>query len=124
MHVQPIQVAIVEDDPGLLRALTRLLRVHGFHVGEFTSAESFLASGTTDTVNCLLVDIHLGGLSGIELRRTMIASMRPVPTIFMTAVDDQESRSQASEAGCTAYLVKPFHARDLMRAIRRACDTR
>ena len=86
----------------------------------FTSAEEFLDSGEAEHVDCLLLDIHLGGLSGIELRRQLTASRPDLPVIFMTALDDDAIRQQALRAGCVVCLRKPFAARELMDAIARA----
>jgi CheY-like chemotaxis protein len=110
-------IALVEDDPSMMQGLSRLLSAHGFRVDGFTSAESFLDSLTHCEAACLVVDIHLGGISGIDLKRKLIASGNDFPVIFMTAVDNAVTRQQAADAGCIAYLRKPFLAKLLIEAI-------
>jgi FixJ family two-component response regulator len=112
------KVTVIDDDPTMLKAVERLLRVKGFDVETFASAEAFLAG--TGTSTCLVLDIHLGGMSGIELRRRLIASGTQSPTIFITAVDDEFTRKEAMETGCVAYLRKPFLAHLLISAIDKA----
>jgi CheY-like chemotaxis protein len=76
--------------------------------------------GAATQVDCLLLDIHLGGVSGIELRRRLKDSGSTLPVIFMTALDDEAMREQALKAGCVAFLRKPFQARQLIDAIKKA----
>jgi FixJ family two-component response regulator len=112
-------IAVIEDDPSMLQGLSRLLSAHGFRVLRFTSAESFLDSVAQSEAACLVVDIHLGGISGIDLKRRLIASGNDFPIIFMTAVDSAASYREAVDAGCVAYLRKPFLAKLLIEAINR-----
>jgi FixJ family two-component response regulator len=113
-------IAVVDDDSSTLDAIGLLLDAHGFASLIFDSAEAFLERDIAEPVDCLLLDIHLGGLSGIGLRRRLEASGSTLPVIFMTALDDAATRGQALSAGCVAYLQKPVHARQLMDAIRKA----
>jgi FixJ family two-component response regulator len=113
-------IAIVDDDPGTLDAIGLLLDAHGLEVRAFDSAEAFLERDVVEQVDCLLLDIHLGGLSGIELRHRLEASGSSLPVIFMTGLDDAATREQALRAGCVAYLLKPVLARQLMDAIHKA----
>ena len=113
-------VAIVDDDPSMLRATENLLDASGFATKAFASAEEFLARADATRVDCLLLDIDLGGMSGIELRRQLKSSGSALPIIFMTALDDEALRAEALEAGCIAFLRKPFPARQLMDAIAMA----
>ena len=113
-------VAVVDDDPSMLRAAADLLDANGFIPSLFASAEEFLASGLAKKADCLLLDIHLKGLTGIELRRRLESSGTTLPVIFMTAVDNEAIRQQALQAGCIAYLRKPFPARQLIDAIAKA----
>jgi len=110
-------IAVVEDDPSMLRGLNRLLLAHGFRVERFTSAESLLDDIAKCEAKCLLVDIHLGGMSGIDLKRRLSSSGRSTPVIFMTAIDNEATRQEAFDAGCIAYLRKPFLAQLLIDAI-------
>ena len=110
-------IAVVEDDPSVLQGLSRLLSAYGFRVHGFTSAESFLDSLVRCEAACLVVDINLGGISGIDLKRRLTASGSDFPVIFMTAVDSEATRQEAVDAGCVAYLRKPFLAKLLIEAI-------
>ena len=112
-------MAVVEDDPRMLRAVEVLLDASGFATELFSSAEEFLDRGAATQVHCLLLDIDLGGMSGIALRRLLTASGSKLPVIFMTAVDDAEMHQQAIMAGCIACLHKPFTVRQLMDAIEK-----
>ena len=113
-------VAVVDDDPSMLNAAESLLDAQGFATMVFASAEEFLGRGAATQVDCLLLDIHLGGLSGIELRHRLKDSGSTLPTIFMTALDDEAMVEQAVKAGCVACLRKPFQARQLTEAIKKA----
>jgi FixJ family two-component response regulator len=112
-------IAIVDDDKGTLDAIGFLLDAHGFEVRPFDSAEAFLERDAGDQVDCLLLDIHLGGLSGIDLQRRLVASGSTLPVIFMTGLDDAATRGEALGAGCVAYLQKPVLARLLIDAIHK-----
>jgi FixJ family two-component response regulator len=113
-------VAVVEDDPDMRKGLQRVLNVHGFDTEVFPSAEAFLAANAKTEAVCLILDIHLGGMSGIELRRRLSASDCKLPIIFITAVDDDVIEREAMETGCVAYLHKPFPANLLIGAIDKA----
>ena len=113
-------VAIVDDDPSMLRATKDLLDAQGFLSRGFSSAEEFLIRGGAAQADCLLLDIHLGGMSGIELRNQLRLSGSTLPVIFITALDDEDTRRQAHKAGCVAFLRKPYSARQLMDGIRKA----
>src|SRR5476651_2325551 len=108
MAAQPTVVIVVDDNPGFLKSVVRLLSVHGFDVRTFDSAEALLDSDAASTAICMLLDIHLGGISGIELRRRLAASGSKCPVIFMTAIEDDVTRNEAMQTGCIAYLKKPF----------------
>jgi FixJ family two-component response regulator len=113
-------VAIVDDDAELLKGLERLLNAHGVGTKAFSSAEAFLSANSRAAVDCVLLDVHLGGMSGIAARRVLAASGSRLPVIFMTAFDDEATRQQAQAAGCVAYLRKPFTGRVLIEAIAQA----
>jgi len=93
------------------------LSAHGFGVERFTSAESFLDGIDKCEAKCLIIDIHLGGISGIDLKRQLTASGSNLPAIFMTAIDTEITRQEAFDVGCVAYLRKPFLAKLLIDAI-------
>ena len=113
-------VAVVDDDSSMLGATRDLLEACGFTTRTFASAEEFLDHGAPSQVDCLLLDIHLGGMSGFELRRRLKISGATLPVIFMTALDDDDTRAQAQKVGCVAFLRKPYSARQLVDAIEKA----
>jgi len=117
-----LTIAVVEDDPSFLRALGRLLGAAGFGVASFASAEEFLASDSAVAMACLVLDVHLGGMSGFDLQQRLAAAGSPIPTIFITAHDDAITRERA-RAG-VAYLRKPFREDALLGAIREALESR
>jgi FixJ family two-component response regulator len=117
-------VAVVDDDQDMLRGLQRLLNASGYDTEVFSSGEAFLEGAATSKATCLLLDIHLGGISGIELRRRLSKSGSKLAIIFMTAVDEEALHVEAMESGCIAFLRKPFSARALVEAISAATGTR
>ena len=120
MMARPTVVIVVDDNAGLLKSVARLLAHHGIDSRTFASAEALLESDSVQTATCLLLDIHLGGISGIELQRRLSASGSKWPVIFMTANDDEATRNEAMDAGCIAYLRKPFDGQVLLDAIGEA----
>ena len=120
MSIRRKVVTVVDDDPAMLKAIQRLLGAKGFDVETFASAEAFLAGSAATKATCLVVDINLGGMSGIELRRRLAASGSLLPVIFITALDDETTRKEAMEAGCVAFLRKPFLSHLLIDAIEKA----
>ena len=110
-------IYVVDDDPGILKATGRLLKTLGFGVQTFSSAEDFWARADPIDAVCLILDIHLGGASGIEFRRQLLQSGSTVPVIFVTGKDSETTRQAAMQAGCTAYLPKPFSAQALVDGI-------
>ena len=97
-----------------------LLDAHGFATLAFASAEEFLARGAAKHADCLLLDIDLGGMSGIELRRQLKGLGSTLPIIFMTGLDDEAIERRALETGSVAFLRKPFSQRALVDAIGKA----
>jgi FixJ family two-component response regulator len=120
MSIQRKVVAIIDDDPAMLKAVERLLSAMGFDAKTYNSAEAFLEDAVASNAECLVLDINLGGISGIELRRKLAASGSKLPIIFITGVDDESTHREAAEAGCVACLRKPFPARLLIDAIDQA----
>jgi FixJ family two-component response regulator len=111
-------IYVLDDDPDMLRGLERLLKVHGFSPKVFQSAEAFFASvENDDDALCLLLDVHLDGASGIDVKRRLTRSGVRLPVIFITANDSDATRRSIAEVGCIAYLPKPFSARSLAEAI-------
>jgi len=113
-------VAVVDDDPSMSKAIHHLLSALDFRVETLDSAEALLASSAVNEADCLVLDVHLGSTSGLELRRQLALSGSTIPVIFMTAYDDEQTRREAVAAGCVAYLPKPFQAHVLVEAITKA----
>jgi FixJ family two-component response regulator len=115
-----IQVAIVDDDESACRALARLLRAEGIQPAPYLSAETLLADRRRPLFDCLLLDIRMPGMSGLELHRQLRAAGDETPVIYITAHDEPETRAQALAAGCAAYFSKTADGQDVLGAIRHA----
>jgi FixJ family two-component response regulator len=112
-------VVVVEDDAGMSKAIERLLRAAGFESTSFASAEELLQTKTAESAACLVLDIHLPGISGLELGRLLLTSGRASAVIFVTAQDEAAARQEAQRLGC-GYFRKPFEGKALLEAIREA----
>ena len=110
-------VALVEDDADERVALGRVLQASGFVVSSYASAEDYLASGLNEPI-CLLLDMQLEGMSGLDLLRVLRTDGSDLPVIVITANDDLHSRAEAEQLGCVAYLHKPFPGRRLVALLR------
>jgi len=113
-------IGIVDDDASILRAVRRLLGAAGFNVRTFGSAEEFLASEHPERISCLVLDIHLNGLSGFELQDRLMEAHITIPIVFITAHDDLSTRERAQRGGASEYLRKPFDEHSLIGAIGKA----
>jgi len=113
-------VAIVDDDDAVRAALQGLLRAVGFSSRSFESAEAFLDSGHQRETGCLIVDIRMPGMSGLELQARLNAEHCKIPTIFITAHGDEEMLFQALRAGAVEFLPKPFDDEVLIESVRAA----
>jgi FixJ family two-component response regulator len=113
-------VIVVDDDASIRRSLQTLLQVLKFNVVVFPSAEGLLASELPTDPACLLLDVYLPGMSGIELCRNLATSGRHLPTVLMTGRDDRQTRQMMLEAKPVACLFKPFDEKTLLRVIRKA----
>jgi len=114
-----IYVAVVDDDENICRSFGRLLRAAGMQPITYDSAESFLADGKRPQFSCLVLDVQLGGMSGIELAKRLAAVGGRTPIIFITAHDDPEARSLAEALGCVAYFRKTDSGKEVLETIRR-----
>jgi FixJ family two-component response regulator len=115
---EPIYVAVVDDDESLCRSLGRLLRAAGIQPITYASAEAFLTDTKHPKFDCIVLDIQLGGMSGIELGRRIAAEPGHTPFIYITAHEDPDSRADAESAGCAAYFRKTESGAEVLEAIR------
>jgi len=120
MPQKTFTVFIVDDDASIRGALKRLLRSVGYHAETFESAEEFLDSISRWTEGCLVLDIRLPGMTGLDLQERLSLTGKRYPVIFMTAHDNPEWQERANKTGAIAYLKKPFREQALLDAIRGA----
>lgn len=113
-------IAVVDDDESLCRSLARLLRASGMEAVIYASAEDFLADSKRPMFDCLVFDIQLGGMTGIELHRQLTASGSKTPVIYLTAHDEPAMRAEAKSLGCAGYFLKTDSGEILLKAIRQA----
>src|ERR1700747_3736783 len=116
-------VAIVDDDDLMRSALQGLLKTVGLPAYAFASAEEFLNSGQQQRIGCLIADIRMPGISGLELQARLNAENCRIPTIFITAHGDEKMRLQALRAGAVEFLAKPFDDEALLESIRVALQS-
>jgi FixJ family two-component response regulator len=113
-------VSVVDDDASLRRSVRNLLTSMGFRVETFVSAEAFLESMHLGKTGCLVLDLRMEGMDGLELLRHLTVGGTPIPTVILTAHGDEELRERALQGGAVAFLAKPFHADVLLDAVRTA----
>ena len=113
-------VFLVDDEPGMLKALTRLLKAEGFIVHAFNSAKSFLESYLPDPVSCLVLDVAMPELNGLDLQQRLTQAGILLPIVFLTGHGDIPMSVQAIKAGAVDFLTKPVNDADLLRAVRTA----
>jgi FixJ family two-component response regulator len=113
-------ISVVDDDESLRRSLGNLLGSLGLQVETFASAEEFLRSGARENVSCLVLDLRMTGMSGLDLLRHLMAANVRVPAVVLTAHGDEEMRRRCFEAGAVAFLDKPFHVDALLGAVQTA----
>ena len=117
-------IACVDDDASPREALEGFLKAFGFAPAAFSSADEFLQSDRLVETSCLITDIHLGGMSGLQLQTRLAALGYAIPTIVITAFPDDRIRERALSAGAVCFLDKPFNGEDLLSGIRSALDRR
>jgi len=115
-------VAVVEDDDSYRVAMQRLLKSAGFSVQSFATAEDFLRSGRQHETGCLITDIRMPGMSGLDLQAKLNADHCLIPTIFITAHGDEDMRLQAMRGGAVKFMVKPFDGEILLESVRAAFE--
>jgi len=113
-------VSIVDDDESLRRSVKNLLTSVGFQVETFASAEAFLESAHRADTRCVVLDLRMPGMSGLDLLMHLAATGSPIPVVILTAHSDDEARRRTLQAGAVAFLGKPFHGEALLGAVRRA----
>jgi FixJ family two-component response regulator len=113
---------VVDDDPSVREALSSLIRSVGLNVKTFSSAQEFLTSQRPDAPACLVLDVRLPGLSGLDLQRELAATHSSIPIIFITGHGDIPTTVEAMKAGAVEFLTKPFRDQDLLDAIQQAIE--
>jgi len=115
-------ISIVDDDDSLRNSLYNLIRSLGFGVQGFSSAEAFLNSNQPGDTACLILDVRMPGMNGLDLQRQLVANNSRIPIIFITSHGDDQARTRALEAGAVAFLYKPFREEALLKAIDSALN--
>jgi FixJ family two-component response regulator len=117
-------ISVIDDDESIRRTTTLLVESLGLRVAAFASAESFLQSGQVGDTSCLILDLRMPGMNGLELQSELAAAGYGIPVIFITAYDDKDSRGRAMQAGAVAFLDKPFNNEQLLQTVRSALVAR
>ena len=117
MATTPV-IAIVDDDQSVREALTSLVRSLGYAAIAFECAKDFLSSRRRRGVSCMIADVQMPRMTGLELHKRLVTSGEPIPTILITAFPDEGVRERALQAGVIGYLTKPFSENDLIPCIR------
>jgi FixJ family two-component response regulator len=113
----PVLISIVDDDESIRESTKGLVRSLGYEAATFASAEEFLQSGRVDNTSCLIADVQMPGLSGVDLQRGLIAQGVLTPMIFITAFPEEETRARVMRAGALGYLSKPFSEESLLKCL-------
>ena len=113
-------IAVVDDDESVREALPDLIRELGYEAGAFSSAEEFLLSGRISETNCLLLDLSMPGMTGLDLQRELMQRGLDIPVVFITAHGDETVRRRLREQGAVECLLKPFSDTALLDALKTA----
>ncbi len=116
-------IAVIDDDPSVRQSLQRLITAAGFDVSVYGSADAFLRSQHFRDAGCLLVDIQMPGLTGLDLQDIIEALRHPIPIVFITAIRDESLRSRALAGGAIGFLEKPFDDQALISLIQKAFES-
>jgi FixJ family two-component response regulator len=111
-------ISVVDDDESMREAIRGLMKSLGYTAKAFASAEDFLSSRQVPRTSCLIADVQMPGMTGLELHRQLVASGKTIPTILITAYPDDNARARALGDGVVGYLSKPFDENDLLTCIR------
>ena len=113
----PSRIAVVDDDPSVRKALGRLCKSVGYSVSLYDSSESFLEANVAGKTDCLILDVHLPGKSGLDLQTQLASSEKCCPIVFITAYDDEGARRKALKCGAVNFLRKPLDTERLLEVI-------
>ena len=113
-------IAIVDDDESVREALASLMNSLGYEAVPYASAAEFMESAGRGRTSCLITDMHMPGMTGLQLHEQLIGSGDRIPTIFMTAYPDDAARKSAAQAGVDCYLTKPLREHELLACVRSA----
>jgi FixJ family two-component response regulator len=116
----PLLVSVVDDDESVRESLPDLLRQCGFEVEAFSSADEFLASDVVRRTRCLILDIAMPGMTGLDLQRELTSRRQEIPIVFITAHEDETTRPRVLKAGAVECLFKPFSETALLEAVHAA----
>jgi FixJ family two-component response regulator len=116
-------IAVVDDDAAIREAVQSLLRSVGLRAEVFASAQDFLQSGRLQDTACLIVDVRMPRMSGLELQQQLTTAHCPIPIVFITAHGDEETRARVVRAGAVDFLDKPFSDEALLRAVQAALQS-
>ena len=121
LRKEPV-ISIVDDDQFIRKSLKRLMKSFGYVVAAYQSASHFLKSPQLGETSCLIADVHMPGMTGVELHEYLMKAGHAIPTILITAYPDDRVRTGALDEGVLAYLIKPFSKSDLTRYVRFALE--
>ncbi len=113
-------ISIIDDDEAVREATENLVRSLGFGVSTFASAEDFLRSPLLQTTSCVITDVHMPGMTGVELQTHLLAQGRDLPMIFITAFPEERTRERVRAAGAVGFLSKPFDGGAMIQCIDKA----
>lgn len=121
--MKPALVSVVDDDESVRESLPDLLKEFGFQARAFSSAEEFLPSDCVNQTECLILDIAMPGMTGLDLQKELRLRGQKIPVIFITAQTDKDVREKAFEQGAAGFLLKPFSDTALLAAVKAALRT-
>ena len=124
MSAEPARIGVVDDDPSVRTGLRRVLLAAGFAPEAFASGEEFLRLAGGSSFGCLIFDVRMPGMSGLELHRRLLGMGITTPVLFVTGHEDPSGRQEGLEQGAIAWLEKPFEEEELLGTIRRAIHRR
>jgi FixJ family two-component response regulator len=120
VSAEQLLVRVVDDDESVRRSVSELLQSVGFRVATYGSAQDFLSLDEAETPGCLVLDVHLPGLTGLDLQQELVGTERALPIVFLTGLGDIPMSVRAMKSGAVEFLTKPFDTRALLEAVRHA----